>query len=72
MAKNGLPLYPTTVVGSWPRPAYLLDALRKHNRGQMGWKEFNAIADRAVLEAVEYQEEAGLDIVEESIARAAS
>jgi len=63
MAKNGLPLYPTTVVGSWPRPAYLLDALRKHNRGQMGWKEFNAIADRAVLEAVEYQEEAGLDIV---------
>ena len=63
MAKNGLPLYPTTVVGSWPRPAYLLDALRKHNKGQLGWKEFNAIADRAVLEAVEYQEEAGLDIV---------
>ena len=63
MVKNGLPLYPTTVVGSWPRPAYLLDALRKHNKGQLGWKEFNAIADRAVLEAVEYQEEAGLDIV---------
>ena len=63
MAKNGLPLYPTTVVGSWPRPAYLLDALRKHNKGQLGWKEFNTIADRAVLEAVEYQEEAGLDIV---------
>ena len=63
MAKNGLPLYPTTVVGSWPRPAYLLDALRKHNQGQMGWKDFNAIADRAVLEAVDYQEEAGLDIV---------
>src|SRR5438552_4228912 len=63
MAKNGLPLYPTTVVGSWPRPAYLLDALRKHNKGQLGWKEFNAIAERAVLEAGEYQEEAGLDIV---------
>src|SRR5881396_3247992 len=63
MAKNGLPLYPTTVVGRWPRPAYLLDALRKHNKGQLGRKEFNAIADRAVLEAVEYQEEAGLDIV---------
>ncbi len=63
MARNGHPLYPTTVVGSWPRPAYLLDALRKHNKGQMGWKEFNEVADRAVLEAVEYQEEAGLDIV---------
>lgn len=63
MAGNGLPLYPTTVVGSWPRPSYLLDALRKHNKGQMSWKEFNEIADRAVLEALEYQEEAGIDIV---------
>jgi 5-methyltetrahydropteroyltriglutamate--homocysteine methyltransferase len=63
MAGNGLPLYPTTVVGSWPRPTYLLDALRKHNKGQLGYKEFNEIADKAVLEALEYQEEAGLDIV---------
>ncbi len=63
MAGNGLPLYPTTVVGSWPRPPYLLDALRKHNKGQMSWKDFNEVADRAVLEALEYQEEAGLDIV---------
>ncbi|MEP7199790.1 MAG: cobalamin-independent methionine synthase II family protein, partial [Chloroflexota bacterium] len=39
------------------------DALRKHNKGQLGWKEFNTVADKAVLEALEYQEEAGLDIV---------
>ena len=34
MAGNGLPLYPTTVVGSWPRPPYLLDALRLTQRAQ--------------------------------------
>jgi len=63
MAGYGLPLFPVTVVGSWPRPAWLLDALRKRQAGQLGFKEFNEIADRAVLEALRYQEEAGVDIV---------
>src|ERR1700694_3924994 len=63
MAGNGLPLYPVTVVGSWPRPSYLLDALHKRQAGQMTFDEFNTVADRAVLEALRYQEEAGVDIV---------
>ena len=64
MSENGgLPLYPVTVVGSWPRPAYLLDALRKRQAGRLSFEEFNAVADRAVLEALRYQEEAGVDIV---------
>jgi 5-methyltetrahydropteroyltriglutamate--homocysteine methyltransferase len=63
MAGNGLPLYPVTVVGSWPRPAWLLDALRKRQAGQLSFKEFNEVADKAVLEALRYQDEAGVDIV---------
>ncbi len=63
MAGNGLPLFPVTVVGSWPRPAYLLDALRKRQAGQLSFEEFNQVADRAVLEALRYQEDAGVDIV---------
>ncbi|MBI1878544.1 MAG: cobalamin-independent methionine synthase II family protein [Chloroflexi bacterium] len=63
MAGNGTPLFPVTVVGSWPRPAYLLDALRKHQVGQLSFKGFNEVADKAVLEALRYQEEAGVDIV---------
>src|SRR5260370_14128341 len=63
MTGNGLPLYPVTVVGSWPRPTYLLDALHKRQSGQMTFDEFNTVADRAVLEALRYQEEAGVDIV---------
>ena len=29
MAGQDLPLFPVTVVGSWSRPSWLLDALRK-------------------------------------------
>src|SRR5437867_128780 len=57
------PLFPVTVVGSWSRPAWLLDALRKRQVGQLSYEEFNAVADRAVLEALRYQEEAGVDVV---------
>jgi len=58
-----LPLFPTTVVGSWPRPSWLLEALRKRQAGALSYQEFQEIADRAVLEALRYQEEAGIDIV---------
>ncbi len=63
MAGNGLPLFPVTVVGSWPRPTYLLDALHKRQAGQLSYEEFNVVADRAVLEALRYQEDAGVDLV---------
>ena len=63
MPVKNVPLFPVTVVGSWPRPTYLVDALRKRQSGKMTFKEFTEIADRAVLEALKYQEDAGVDIV---------
>src|SRR5262245_35097724 len=63
MAGNGLPMYPVTVVGSWPRPAWLLEALRKRQSGRLTFQEFNEVADRAVLEALKYQEDNAVDIV---------
>ncbi len=60
---SGLPLFPTTVVGSWPRPDYLLDALKKRQAGRLTFEEFNKVADKAVLEALKYQDDAGIDIV---------
>ncbi len=63
MTLTGLPLFPVTVVGSWPRPPYLLDALRSRQAGKISFDEFNRVADRAVLEALKYQEDAGVDIV---------
>jgi 5-methyltetrahydropteroyltriglutamate--homocysteine methyltransferase len=56
-------LFPVTVVGSWPRPAYLLQALRKRQAGEISAEEFATVADRAVLEALRAQEDAGVDIL---------
>ncbi len=56
-------LFPTTVVGSMPRPAWLLTELKRKNRGEISYEEFSSIADEAVLLAVKYQEDAGIDIL---------
>ena len=58
-----LPLLPVTTVGSWPRPAELLRAQRMKRSGQMSEEEFAELADRAVLEVLRLQEEAGVDVV---------
>ncbi|MDG6905280.1 MAG: cobalamin-independent methionine synthase II family protein [Nitrososphaerota archaeon] len=55
--------FQTSVVGSWPRPDWLLDELRKKNDGEITYEEFSAKADAAVLAAAKYQEEAGLDYI---------
>ncbi len=56
-------LFPVTVVGSWPRPPWLIQALRKRQAGESSFKEFNMVADDAVLASVKQQEDAGVDIV---------
>ena len=58
-----LPLFPVTTVGSWPRPPELLQAQRRVRRGELAESEFERLADRAVLEVLRLQEEAGADIV---------
>lgn len=57
------PLFPVSVVGSWTRPPWLVQALRRRQAGEISSAEFNRIADDAVLAAVKYQEDAGVDIV---------
>jgi 5-methyltetrahydropteroyltriglutamate--homocysteine methyltransferase len=56
-------LFPVTVVGSWCRPAWLVQALRRRQAGEISQEDFNRIADDAVLAAIKYQEDAGVDIV---------
>ena len=57
------PLFPVTVVGSWPRSTELVRALRRKEAGEITLDEFNAIADAEVLACIRAQEEAGVDIV---------
>src|SRR6516225_5224309 len=56
-------LFPVTVVGSWTRPEWLVQALRRRQAGEISAAEFDRIADEAVLAAIKYQEDAGVDIV---------
>src|SRR5438477_22889 len=58
-----LPLFPVTTVGSWPRSPALMQALSRKRRGLMSGREFKAIADRGVIEALGAQESAGVDLV---------
>ncbi len=56
-------LFPVTVVGSWTRPDWLIHALRRRHAGEISAGEFDHVADEAVLAAIKYQEDAGVDIV---------
>lgn len=56
-------LFPVSVVGSWTRPEWLVHALRRRQAEEITAEEFNRMADDAVLSAIKYQEDAGVDIV---------
>ena len=58
-----LPLFPVTVVGSWPRSTKLIQALRQKQSGEMSSADFDAVADQEVLAALRAQENAGVDIL---------
>ena len=57
------PLFPVTVVGSWPRSTTLIQALRKKQSGDMSSDDFAAVADQEVIAALRSQEDAGVDIL---------
>ena len=57
------PLFPVTVVGSWPRSTELVRALRSKEAGDISLAEFNQVADGEVLACIRAQEEAGVDIL---------
>jgi 5-methyltetrahydropteroyltriglutamate--homocysteine methyltransferase len=50
-------------VGSLLRPRELLDARRRHQAGELDPPAFKAIEDRAVLDVIRLQEEAGCPVV---------
>ena len=58
-----IPLFPVTVVGSWPRSNDLVRALRSKEAGETTLAEFNSVADGEVLDCIRAQEEAGVDIL---------
>ena len=57
------PLFPVTVVGSWPRSKALIQALRKKQSGDLSSADFDSVADQEVIAALRAQEDAGVDIL---------
>ncbi len=57
------PLFPVTVVGSWPRSTELIRALRRKEAGEISYEEFSQLADDEVLACIRAQEEAGVNII---------
>src|SRR6059058_6541520 len=55
--------YHSEVVGSLLRPAYLVEARKQFEAGQLSAADFKAVEDRAVQEAIALQEAAGIDVI---------
>jgi len=53
----------TSVVGSFPRPRWLIEAFERYNRGELSSEEFNEYLDDAVKLTVKEEELAGLDVI---------
>jgi 5-methyltetrahydropteroyltriglutamate--homocysteine methyltransferase len=58
-----LPVFPTTVIGSLPRPAWLLDVMHDYLAGRRSRAEWDHACDQAVPFAVALQETAGIDVI---------
>lgn len=56
-------MYRSDVVGSLLRPAYLKEARAQHEAGELSDAAFKLIEDRAVAEAIELQQRAGIEVV---------
>ena len=55
--------FPTTVVGSLPRPQWVMDLFQRRWDEEISEQEFQKRLDSAVLFAIQLQEMAGIDII---------
>jgi 5-methyltetrahydropteroyltriglutamate--homocysteine methyltransferase len=56
-------LFPTTVVGSMPRPQYVKDLVEAHAAGDEDGVDFQRMMDSAVPYVAQMQEMAGIDVI---------
>lgn len=56
-------LFPTSVIGSLPRPKWVIDTLLRHQRDELSDVALDEAMDKAVAFAIGLQESAGIDII---------
>lgn len=57
------PLFPTAVIGSLPRPRWVIDLVNELEAGKIREDDFHKGVDSAILFAIAMQEKAGIDII---------
>lgn len=63
MTTQGLPILPTTSVGSFPKPDYLKRARTQAHKGEIRERRLRELEERATKEWIHFQEEIGIDLL---------
>ncbi|MDG6953858.1 MAG: cobalamin-independent methionine synthase II family protein [Nitrososphaerota archaeon] len=64
--------FTTTVVGSFPRPRELIEATKKHGKGELSDGEYDELLDKATRSIVAGEEQAGIDVITDGEQRRSS
>lgn len=62
-ASLGLPLFPTTTIGSFPQTKNIREARAAFKKGTLDVNEYNAAMKQEILDVTKFQEEIGLDVL---------
>ncbi len=62
-AAIGLPLFPTTTIGSFPQTGEVRKARSAHAKGALSYKDYEAFLQKQTEDAIRWQEEIGLDVL---------
>ncbi|MCS6968873.1 MAG: 5-methyltetrahydropteroyltriglutamate--homocysteine S-methyltransferase [Cytophagales bacterium] len=62
-ARFKLPLFPTTTIGSFPQTTQVRQLRAKLKSGKITQAEYEAEIEKAILEAIRWQEEIGIDVL---------
>ncbi len=64
--------FTTTVVGSFPRPRELIEATKRHAKGELSDMEYDGLLDKATRSIVAGEEQAGIDVITDGEQRRSS
>ena len=62
-ARFGLPLFPTTTIGSFPQTADVKSARTALRKGELSVQDYENLIERKIAECVKLQEKIGLDVL---------
>jgi 5-methyltetrahydropteroyltriglutamate--homocysteine methyltransferase len=59
----GLPLFPTTTIGSFPQTLEVRSWRARYKKGDLTLAEYDALVEKETEEAIRFQEESGIDVL---------